>query len=93
MLRQAEHLLTVEETAVRLRQSPGTVRRKIREGQLPALRIGTGPRAPLRVNSVELERWLFEKDDSSPDPGNDSAERHAPDSGQVEAPAHSGEAA
>jgi excisionase family DNA binding protein len=59
MLSQAEQLLTIEETAARLRQSPATVRRKIREGQLPAIRVGSGPRAPFRVNPVELEQWLY----------------------------------
>ena len=59
MLREAEQLLTVEEAAARLRQSPGTVRRKIREGQLPALRVGSGPRAPFRVDPLELEAFLY----------------------------------
>lgn len=59
MLYQAEHLLTIEETAARLRQSPATVRRKIREGELPAIRVGSGPRAPYRIDPVELERFLY----------------------------------
>jgi hypothetical protein len=36
------------------------VRRKARNGTLPALRIGSGPRAPLRFDSGELELWLRE---------------------------------
>jgi excisionase family DNA binding protein len=54
-----EQLLTIPEAAARLRQTPGTIRRKIREGQLPALRLGTGPRAPFRIDALELEAFLF----------------------------------
>jgi excisionase family DNA binding protein len=52
------HLLTVDEVALRLRQSPRTVRDKIADGSLRAIRIGDGPRAPIRVASTELARWL-----------------------------------
>jgi excisionase family DNA binding protein len=41
-------LLTVGEVALRLRQSERTVRDKIASGALPAVRIGTGQRAPIR---------------------------------------------
>ena len=60
MLEQAQ-LLTVGEVALRLRQSERTVRDKIAAGDLPALKIGSGPRAPIRVDSAELERWLYSK--------------------------------
>jgi excisionase family DNA binding protein len=53
-----EKLLTVGEVALRLRQSPRTVRDKIAAGTLPAVRIGDGPRAPIRIVATELERWL-----------------------------------
>jgi excisionase family DNA binding protein len=58
MLEQPQ-LLTVGEVAFRLRQSERTVRDKIAAGDLPALKIGSGPRAPIRVDSAELERWLY----------------------------------
>jgi excisionase family DNA binding protein len=61
MVLQNPHLLTVREVADRLRQDETTIRRKIREGQLPGVKIGLGPRAPLRVDSGELDRWLFEE--------------------------------
>ena len=51
-------LLTVAEVARRLQQSERTVRDKIASGALPAIRIGTGPRAPIRVDLAELEAWL-----------------------------------
>ena len=62
MLREPDHLLTVAETAERLRQSQETVRRKIREGVIPAIRLGAGPRAPLRVDDQELRAWLYARE-------------------------------
>jgi excisionase family DNA binding protein len=49
-------LLTVPEVSERLRVSPYTVRRLVRSGQIPALRVG----AQIRVSRFELEAWLFE---------------------------------
>ena len=51
--------MTVAEVARRLQQSERTVRDKIASEQLPAVKIGTGPRAPIRVDRAELERWLY----------------------------------
>jgi excisionase family DNA binding protein len=48
-------LLTVHETADRLRSSEHTIRRLIRSGELPALRVGQ----QYRIDGDELERWLF----------------------------------
>jgi excisionase family DNA binding protein len=83
-------LLTTAQVARRLHQSEEVLRRKAREGILPAVRLGHGPRAPLRFPADELERWLYR---SSPAPGNDLAEGSAPDSRHVEPPTHGGEAA
>ena len=51
-------LLTVREVAATLRQSERTVREKVASGTLPAVRIGSGPRAPIRVDADELERFI-----------------------------------
>jgi excisionase family DNA binding protein len=51
-------LLTVREVALALRQSERTVRDKIAAGDLAAVRIGSGPRAPIRVDAGELERFI-----------------------------------
>jgi len=59
MLREADKLLTVPEVARRLRQSQESIYRKIRSGEIPAVRIGSGPRPPLRVNEAELAEWLY----------------------------------
>jgi excisionase family DNA binding protein len=51
-------LLRVPEVAERLRCTDEVVRRKIRSGELPGLRLGSGRRAPLRVEKGELDAWL-----------------------------------
>jgi excisionase family DNA binding protein len=54
-------LLTVREVALTLPQSERTVRDKIASGDLAALRIGSGPRAPIRVEAAELEAFIHER--------------------------------
>lgn len=51
-------LLTLQEAARRLRVSTTTVRRKVRSGELPALRLGASERHPLRVDADALEQLL-----------------------------------
>jgi excisionase family DNA binding protein len=51
-------LLTVRETAARLAVSEDTVRRRIAEGSLPAVRLG-GRGSAVQIDEGELERWLF----------------------------------
>ena len=50
--------LTVAEAAVILRVSHMTVRRRIVEGELPAHRIGGSINAPIRIDRVDLYRYL-----------------------------------
>ena len=40
-----------------------TLRRRIHEGALPAVRIGPTDRSPIRIDPRDLEPWLFEGDD------------------------------
>jgi excisionase family DNA binding protein len=51
--------LTTREMAAFVRQSEETIRRRAGRGELPALRVGTGPRAPFRFDREEVERWLY----------------------------------
>jgi len=44
--------------ARRLSVSADTVRRRIRSGEIPAVRLGSSERHPLRVSSIALEQWL-----------------------------------
>ncbi len=52
-------LLAVPEVAVRTGLGISTVRRKIAEGEIPALRLGRKKGTSIRVDEAELERWLF----------------------------------
>jgi excisionase family DNA binding protein len=51
-------LLTVGEAAVVLRQTPESVRQKIRAGRLRAVRLGDHSRCPLRLERAEVLRFL-----------------------------------
>ena len=53
-------LLTVEETARRLGVSTITIRRHIRDGSIPAVRLGYSPASPLRIPADTLVAWLYE---------------------------------
>jgi excisionase family DNA binding protein len=61
MLRERVELLTTAQVARPLKQSEEVVRRKARNGTLPALRLGSGPRSPLRFDAREIEAWLSEE--------------------------------
>jgi excisionase family DNA binding protein len=56
---QLRRLLTVAEVAERLNLSTKQVRRRIAWGDLPAIRLGPEPRAHVRVDPVELERYVY----------------------------------
>jgi excisionase family DNA binding protein len=59
MLREHETLLTVADVAERFGQHPDTIRRKARDGEIPALKLGTGPRARFAFDRHELEAWVY----------------------------------
>ena len=52
-------LLTVREVAERLRVSQRHVERLIANDDLPALKIGSHRRPPLRIDEAELLAWLY----------------------------------
>ena len=56
---QAPKLLTVDQVAARLQVSKWSVYRRVAEGQLPAVKLGAGPRAPIRVDADELEAFVY----------------------------------
>jgi len=58
-LEPPQKLLTVGQVAERLQVSKWSVYRRVAERQIPAVKLGTGPRSPLRVDERELERWLY----------------------------------
>ena len=56
--RQEQVLLRVGEAAERLRVDESTVRRWIREGTIPHVRLGDGgPKAPVRIPIAALDEW------------------------------------
>jgi excisionase family DNA binding protein len=40
--------------------SPRWIYKRAASGELPAIRLGDGPRAPLRVDPRDLQQWLRE---------------------------------
>jgi excisionase family DNA binding protein len=54
-------LLKVSEVAKRLDQHERTVWQKIATGELQAVRLGSTPQAPVRVDEAELTGWLAER--------------------------------
>jgi excisionase family DNA binding protein len=50
--------LTVAEVAAELACSEPTVRRRIRAGEIPAVRLG-GPGSGVRIPRAGLEAWLW----------------------------------
>jgi len=53
-----QKLLKVSDVAERLQVSQWSVYRRIAGGELAALRIGSGPRAPLRIEADALDALL-----------------------------------
>lgn len=51
-------LLTVREVAERLQVSLWTAYRKVESGEIPAIKLGTAKRSPVRIDERELEHWL-----------------------------------
>lgn len=63
MLTQSEgRLLTVDEVAAELRLSPQTVYRRIGAGELAAVQLGSGPKAPIRVRAGAVAQFLASHD-------------------------------
>jgi excisionase family DNA binding protein len=56
---QSSRLLSLPQAAERLGCSVGTLRRRIRAGDLAAVRLGPSDRHPLRIDERALEDWVF----------------------------------
>src|SRR4051812_14087489 len=50
-----EDLLTADQAAARLGLSPKTVRRQLRDGLLPGIKLGTGPKAQWRLPAAYID--------------------------------------
>lgn len=51
---------TIEELSKILQLSIETVRRAVRDGKIKAIRLGQGPRAPIRIPKAEVDKILSE---------------------------------
>lgn len=51
-------LLTLKEAAARMTLSWQTVRRLVHAGKVGHLRLGDGPKAPIRIASEDVDRYL-----------------------------------
>jgi excisionase family DNA binding protein len=60
--RAAGALLSPDEAGELLGVSAQTVRRRIRDGQLYAHRLGDGPKARLRIDTADLARFVAAND-------------------------------
>lgn len=60
-----EELLTVRDVAERLNVSVDTVRRYIRRGDLPTVRLGSGPAAPVRIRLDAVLRFIREGEETA----------------------------
>lgn len=63
-----ERLLTVREVAERIRSSPQTVRRWLRQGRLRGFQPG-GTKLGYRVRESDLQRFLSQSDEATPPSG------------------------
>lgn len=94
MLRDQPKLLTTHQVARRLNLSEDAVRRKLREGLIPGVRLGNSERSQYRVDEAELRDWLHGNPSGPLLDAQAPAERRAPElSPAVEAWQHGGEAA
>ena len=56
----------MDAVAARLDVNPETVRRRVNRGELPALRLCSGPRAPIRVDADALEAFIRRNPEGKP---------------------------
>jgi excisionase family DNA binding protein len=54
-----QKLLKPAQVAERLQVSPWSVYRLVARGDLPAVKLGAGPRAPIRVDADELDQFVY----------------------------------
>jgi excisionase family DNA binding protein len=60
--KERESLMRVREVARELDQSVSSVYRKIHDGTIPSVKLGSGPSAHLRVPERAFRAWLYGED-------------------------------
>lgn len=53
-------IYTVEELAKILKLSPLTVRKAVKDGKIKVIRLGSGPKAQIRITEAEVDKILSE---------------------------------
>lgn len=56
-----DRLLTAKEAAEYLGLAEGTIRNKASRDEVPHIKLGAGPNAPLRFRKSELDHWIIQK--------------------------------
>jgi excisionase family DNA binding protein len=56
-----DRLLSVKEAAYLVGMSNVSLYRRIDSGALPAIRLGSGPKAPIRISSADLAKYMSER--------------------------------
>ena len=51
--------LTIAQVADELQLSRSTIKRKLAAGEIPFVKLGSGPKSAVRIDRAELEDWLF----------------------------------
>jgi excisionase family DNA binding protein len=51
-------LLTVGDVAELFGMSKKSIYRRVERGEIPAIKLGGGPQAPIRINRDDLVTWL-----------------------------------
>ena len=59
--RSTDAFLTAAEVASRFKVEPQTTRLGVTTRGLPAVRLGHGPRSPIRFRLSEVEAWIAEQ--------------------------------
>lgn len=59
-----ERLLTVKEAARVLHYSPRTIYRRAADGELRVLRLGSGPKATIRIDPQDLAAFVARSSDA-----------------------------
>jgi excisionase family DNA binding protein len=56
-----DRLLSVKEAADLVGLSAVTLYRRLEAGALPCIRLGDGPKAPIRISSADLATYIAER--------------------------------
>lgn len=53
-----ETLLTIKDLCERFKVSPSVIYEKVENKEIPHIRLGTGPKAPIRFREKDIEAWI-----------------------------------